>query len=458
MDSVNSNHLKSTTSQEPNSPPTETKTDRIVESPKTRYRILEPLGRGAFGTTYKAEDLADGKFVAMKVLSLRQTGDWKVLEMFEREARVLANLHHSGIPGYLDYFDRDTPTDRYFFLVQELVVGKSLAALVANRWHADEAQVQDIAEQILHVLDYLHQQTPPVIHRDIKPQNIIRDENGRVYLVDFGAVQDVYRTTLIEGGTFVGTVGYMPPEQFRGEAVPASDLYGLGATLLFLLTHRSPTDLPKKRMKLDFRDRVHVAPAFAQWLETMLEPAIEDRFESAPEALEFLLGKRHPHRDRIWQYESPKLKGSRVVVQKTAKQLEIEIPPSTIPAAIASLNRTLVFIMLFWSAVFVTGGAVFLCVPFWLACLSCIAYPASGRVRLKIDRQTFCCQWQWLCFYKRVERHPAQISWVKAIEDNRACGFGTGDGVYYFGSRLTSIEQEWIVTEISTFLRGVRSR
>ncbi|MBE9039520.1 serine/threonine protein kinase, partial [Oscillatoriales cyanobacterium LEGE 11467] len=370
----------------------------------------------------------------------------------------LANLHHQAIPGYLDYFDRATATDRYFFLVQELVVGKSLATLVENRWRADEAQVQDIAEQILHVLDYLHQQAPPVIHRDIKPQNIIRDENGRVYLVDFGAVQDVYRTTLIEGGTFVGTVGYMPPEQFRGEAVAASDLYGLGATVLFLLTHRSPTDLPKKRMKLDFRDRVHVSPTFAQWLETMLEPAIEDRFESAPEALAFLLGKRNPQRDRIWQYESPKFKGSRVVVQKTAKQLEIEIPPATLRSAIAFLNPTRIFILLFWSTFFISAGMAFPCISFWLACLSCIAYRASGRVRLKIDRHTFRCQWQWLCFSKRVEKHPTQITWVKVIgDDNPACGFGTDDRPYYycFGSRLTSIEQEWIVTEISTFLRRV---
>ncbi|WP_310481513.1 ankyrin repeat domain-containing protein [Chamaesiphon sp. VAR_48_metabat_403] len=134
-------------------------------------------------------------------------------------------------------------------------------------------------------MQYLHQQSPPLIHRDLKPHNIIRNDDGRVFLVDFGAVQDVYNHTLLKGSTVAGTFGYMAPEQFRGAAVPASDLYGLGATILYLLTHRSPADLPQERLKLNFRDRVNISDRFADWLETMLEPDLSARFTSTAAAL-----------------------------------------------------------------------------------------------------------------------------------------------------------------------------
>ena len=99
---------------------------------------------------------------------------------------------------------------------------------------------------------------------------IIRNDDGRVFLVDFGAVQDVYNNTLLKGSTVAGTFGYMAPEQFRSLAVPASDLYGLGATILYLLTHRSPADLPQERLKRSFRAHVNISDRFADWLETIM--------------------------------------------------------------------------------------------------------------------------------------------------------------------------------------------
>ncbi|WP_019503349.1 serine/threonine-protein kinase [Pleurocapsa sp. PCC 7319] len=254
----------------------------------SRYQITTILGQGGMGTTYAAIDLSNSQPVAIKVVSLRQTQDWKILELFEREAKVLANLNHPYIPNYLDYFQLDTEDDRRFYLVQELVEGKSLAELVQQGWHATEKEVKDIATQVLDILIYLHSITPPVIHRDIKPQNIIRRDDGKVYLVDFGAVQNVYRHTIGIDGTSVGTFGYMPPEQYRGKVVPASDLYSLGCSLLFILTAKSPSKLPQKRMKINFHSEVKLSKTFCSWLTRAIEPIIEDRFQSAIQALQIL--------------------------------------------------------------------------------------------------------------------------------------------------------------------------
>jgi serine/threonine protein kinase len=221
-----------------------------------RYQLVELLGAGGSGVTYRAIRLSDRSDVAIKILSLRHINDWKQLELFEREAKVLSQLNHPQIPKYLEYFHLDTDDNRTFWIVQQLAPGKSLTEWVNSGWRGTEAEVKDITSQLLGILQYLHQQSPPLIHRDIKPHNIIRDEDGRVFLVDFGAVQNVYHDTLLKRHTVAGTYGYMAPEQFRGAAVIASDLYGLGATILYVLTHRSPADLPQSRLKLVFRDRV----------------------------------------------------------------------------------------------------------------------------------------------------------------------------------------------------------
>jgi hypothetical protein len=255
-----------------------------IESPLEGYELVELLGQGGSGSTYRAIRLADQTSVAIKVLSLRHLQDWKQLELFEREAKVLSQLNHPQIPQYLDYFHVDTPDNRAFYIVQQLAPGKPLTEWVQSGWRGTEVEVKDIARQLLEILKYLHQQSPPLVHRDIKPHNIIRSDDGRVFLVDFGAVQNVYRSTFLKGSTVAGTYGYMAPEQFRGAAVPASDLYGVGSTVLYLLTHRSPAELPQERLKLSFRSHVNISQHFADWLEIMLEPDVIDRFSSADKA------------------------------------------------------------------------------------------------------------------------------------------------------------------------------
>ena len=116
------------------------------------YQIKNLLGEGGSSTTYEAIDLKTNQRVALKALSLQKMNDWKVLELFEREANVLSKLNHPGIPRYLDYFYVDTPDNRCFYIVQELAQGQSLASLVESGWHASESEIQRIATQILNIL------------------------------------------------------------------------------------------------------------------------------------------------------------------------------------------------------------------------------------------------------------------------------------------------------------------
>ena len=250
------------------------------------YDILGILGEGGSGVTYRALDPQTQQPVALKALSLHQINDWKAIELFEREAQVLSTLSRDGIPKYLDYFTTDIDGDRYFYIVQELAPGKTLLEWMRSGWRVTEAELKPIIIQILEILIYLHRHYPPIVHRDLKPSNILKTEEGKIYLVDFGAVQQTYHDTFMRGSTVVGTYGYMAPEQFRGQAVPATDLYGLGATILHLLTHRSPAEIPQDGLRLNFRDRLQVSSSFADWLERMLEPDVGSRFSSSTKALE----------------------------------------------------------------------------------------------------------------------------------------------------------------------------
>lgn len=254
-----------------------------------RYRVLTLLGTGAFGKTYAAEDLHRCSRVAVKQLSLAHLSDWKTVELFEREARTLAALDHPRIPDYVEFLP--IQSERSGYLVQALAPGRPVAAYLAEGRVFSEAECLQIAKQVLDVLIYLGERHPPVVHRDIKPANLIIDLDGPeigVYLVDFGAVQNAAKQTMSGGSTIVGTFGYMAPEQFQGMATTASDLYGLGMTLISMLTAMAPIDMEKKRLQVDFRRYVQVSPTFEYALDRLIAPMPEDRFASAAEALRVL--------------------------------------------------------------------------------------------------------------------------------------------------------------------------
>lgn len=269
------------------------------------YALERVLGVGGFGTTWLARRVADGQVVALKALALDRMGEWKALELFEREGQVLAELSHPAIPRVHEFFlsdgERPLPagaappagvTPRWI-LVQDFFEGRSLRQLVDARGRLDDARGAVILRRLLGVLDYLHSRRPPVIHRDITPANVLLGPDDAPALVDFGAIQDRLRGDGSGGSTTVGTFGFVPIEQLMGRARPASDLYALAMTMLVALSHLEPEHLPideaTGKVKLD-EAAPGLSPGLRRALDAMLEPIVGQRVQSAGEALALLDG------------------------------------------------------------------------------------------------------------------------------------------------------------------------
>ena len=308
-----------------------------------RYRIVKKLGIGGSATTYQAEDLETNKQVALKVLSLKQIDEWKKIELFTREADILKQLDHPQIPDYLDYFEVDTDDDRAFYLVQELADGQSLFDLVEKRWQPSESEVKKIAIQILEILIYLQSFSPSIFHRDIKPQNIIYGKDKKVYLVDFGAVQNKLVNTLT-ASTIVGTYGYMSIDQLRGKANLSTDLYGLGATLIYLLTQQHPNHLPQHKLKIQFKKelKTNISTKFFKWLNILIEPNSKKRFSNAKTALDVLKNKTNI--DNYIAIDQPKY-SSITIREKNEEKFVLSITPALFSQR---FSKSLVFLTICW--------------------------------------------------------------------------------------------------------------
>ncbi|RYZ02249.1 MAG: serine/threonine protein kinase [Myxococcales bacterium] len=257
-----------------------------------RYVITGSLGSGSQGETLDAVDKREGRAVAIKRFALRSAKSWKDVELAEREATVLSALNHPGLPRYVEHFEEDGA----LYLVMEKIEGETLAAR-RKRGHAlSHEQVVRFLSDAAACLRYLHGHAPPIVHRDIKPGNVLLRPDGSYCLVDFGSVRDRLKP---EGGsTVVGTFGYMAPEQFQGRAAPGSDVYAVAATALSLLTGREPEELPHQGLAIDVEaalrgqaDRRLVAA-----LRGMLEPDPDRRTPSVDAALQRsgLLGGARP--------------------------------------------------------------------------------------------------------------------------------------------------------------------
>jgi serine/threonine protein kinase len=248
------------------------------------YRLDRPLGynKGGGRVTYLATCLDNKQPVAIKQFQFAQTNSsWSDYDAYEREIQLLEQLHHPSIPQYLDALE----TDNGFCLVQEYKNAPSLAT--PRNWQV--AEVVQIAKSVLEVLVYLQSQIPPIIHRDLKPENILVDDKLRVYLVDFGLAK-LGGEDLGASSTVKGTLGFMPPEQlFNRNLTNASDLYSLGVTVVCLLTQtpsNAISQLIDDDYRLNFKAKLpNLHPGLANWLEKMVAPSLQKRYQNALEAL-----------------------------------------------------------------------------------------------------------------------------------------------------------------------------
>src|SRR5205809_977598 len=213
-------------------------------SPETilqgRYRIIRQLGQGGMGAVYEAVDQRLDTTVALKETFF---ADEKLRKQFEREARLLARLHHQALPRVSDHFNEDDGQ----FLVMQYIAGEDLAEMLAERNSPfPQDEVVRWADQLCDALDYLHTQDPQIIHRDIKPQNLKLTGRGQIVLLDFGLAKGSagQLTAVTTSASIFGyTPNYAPLEQVQGMGTDTrSDIYALGATLFHLLTNVKPPD------------------------------------------------------------------------------------------------------------------------------------------------------------------------------------------------------------------------
>ncbi len=301
-----------------------------------RYQIKACLSDKPGRQTYLAQDQEAQTQVILKCLSLNGQTNWDDLKLFDREAHVLQSIEHPSIPKYLDSFE--IADQQSYALVQTFINARSLKEQVETGTTFTESEIQEIAHQLLEILIYLHDRHPPVVHRDIKPSNILWD-GQQCYLVDFGAVQTL---TAKAGETFtiVGTYGYMPPEQFGGRATPASDLYSLGATLIYLLTNIHPADLPQLDGYLQFEAATTCSSAFCHWIDYLIQPYPAQRFPSAREALEALTDLSAPTQTLRQEFTD-------IIILSNAHELRVIVPEYRLTSPTGCLGLLVIIMMHF---------------------------------------------------------------------------------------------------------------
>jgi tRNA A-37 threonylcarbamoyl transferase component Bud32 len=239
-----------------------------------RLTISKQIAFGGTAAIYLAQDRFKNAVILKESvlgLSSQTASAIKASEFFEREAELLMKLNHPQIARVLDNF---VENDRHY-LVITYVPGQNLKALVAKTGPFPEHRVLELADQMANILNYLHTQTPPVMHRDFTPDNLVLKPDGQLVLIDFGAANEFVGTAT---GTLVGKQCYMPPEQVRGKTCPASDLYAFGCTLYFLLTGEEPEALSTSHPKIK---RSGISEATDKLVAELTAVELKDRLKSA---------------------------------------------------------------------------------------------------------------------------------------------------------------------------------
>jgi serine/threonine protein kinase len=305
---------------------TVTRTSLPAPKPKpallhNRYEVLDKVGTGGFGAVYKARDTRhNNRLVAIKAIELDALSAAQAIEAtdtFNRELSLLSSLEHINLPRLYEHFIDST----HWYLVMDFINGEPLDEYLQQIQEAclPLPEVIDIGLQLCEVLRYLHQLTPPIIFRDVKPANIMRTPGGRIYLIDFGIARR-FKPGQARDTTPLGSPGFAAPEQYgRTQTTALTDIYGLGATLYFLLTGydlaATPFNLPP------IRDRCPSLPGPLEVLITRmlaLDPA------ERPSSMEIV-------RDVLWNYVPLAYGATSRAFHIRSAQLHAPMPPTAPP-------------------------------------------------------------------------------------------------------------------------------
>jgi len=259
-----------------------------------KYKILSTIGSGGFGTVYLAEDTWIDKKVALKVPHKQGVDFGELL----REPRLLASLNHPNIVTIVTAEKQDN----VFFIVMEYLSGENLESIIAREGALDVPRALDYTCQICNAIDHAHRQG--VLHRDLRPSNVLVSDSGLVKVADFGTSR--FLEIAAHGTTVIGSPPYMAPEQFQGKAVFASDLYSLGVTMFQMLTGDLPYDTPTPSdLERLVRGELLIAPrvrnpkipkAISDVVLKAMAPEIHARYQRAGEILEDVLAARSTQR------------------------------------------------------------------------------------------------------------------------------------------------------------------
>ena len=253
------------------------------------YELLEQIGQGGMGVVYRARHQETGQIVAVKVMTAESMREPVLLKRFAKECSVAARLHHPHIVRGLDFgVEGERP-----YLVMELVEGQSLGQRIRQQGPLPEAEAVRIIVEIAGALHLAHQ--TKLIHRDVKPDNILLDKNGVAKLTDLGLIKDLDAGTILtKPRSAMGTIVFTPPEQFENaqEADARCDIYGLGATLYYALTGVMPfqargnLSLLQKKLRNDFATPRRVVPSLSERVDQAVCMALDARPERRPASCE----------------------------------------------------------------------------------------------------------------------------------------------------------------------------
>ncbi len=255
---------------------------------RSRYSIEKSLGKGGFGQVYKAKDLQfQNRAVAIKQRIPQNPADKREEELFLRESQFLVKLKHPGIPEIYDFFI-DTG---FQFIVMQFIEGNSLENILKDRGLVfSEQEILPLMTQLAQILEYLQSRPVPLIHRDIKPDNLIIDKNKKLFLVDFG-ISRLYVQGKLRDTIRIGTIGYMAPEHFAAKSLPQSDIFSFGATFHHLLSGIDPKEKDQSKMFIFEPLRKinnSISPGMESLIKNCLQEIPENRIKSPSKILEFI--------------------------------------------------------------------------------------------------------------------------------------------------------------------------